>query len=180
MSYTTVLPNIPRKMTAGESVSWSVSLSDFPASAGWVITYTLVKSDTRIQIVSTASGDSHLVEIPFATTAGYAAGEYHYQAHVSNTVERYQVGEGVIEILPDFATKTTGHDGRSWLEIAIDALEAAIEGRASKTQLQQAVNGVQVQHMSLGDQIEALGRLKRIMAGKKIAKTGLKSMRVRF
>ena len=34
--------------------------------------------------------------------------------------------------------------------------------------------------MSLGDQIDALGRLKRILAGKKIAKTGLKSMKVRF
>lgn len=180
MSYTTVLSNIPKKITAGESVSWSVSLDDFPASAGWVITYTLVKSDTRIQIVSTADGDTHLVEIPFATTAEYDDGEYHYQTHVSNAVERYQVGEGAIEILPDFATKTDGHDGRTWVEIAIDALEAAIEGRAGKTQLQQTINGLQVQHMSLTDQIDALGRLKRILAGKKIAKNGLKSVRVRF
>ena len=180
MSYTTVLSNIPKKITAGESVSWSVSLDDFPASAGWVITYTLVKSDTRIQIVSTAAGDTHLVEIPFATTAGYNDGKYHYQAHISNSVERYQVGEGAIEILPDFATKTSGHDGRTWVKAAIDALEAAIEGRASKTQLSQTINGLQVEHMSLTDQLNALGRLKRIWAGKKIAKTGLKSMRVRF
>jgi len=180
MSYTTVLSNIPKKITAGESVSWSVTLDDFPASAGWVVTYTLVKSDTRIQIVSTANGINHLVEIPYTTTADYTAGEYRYQAHVSNAVERYQVATGIIEVLPDFATKTTGHDARTWLEIAIDALEAAIEGRASKTQLQQSINGIQVQHLDLNDQLTALSRLKRILAGKKIAKTGLKSMRVSF
>lgn len=152
MSYTTVLSNIPAKITAGESVSWSVTLGDFPASAGWVITYTLVKSDTRIQIVSTADGDAHLVEIPFAVTADYDAGEYHYQAHVSNTVERYQVGEGVIEVVPDFATKDTGHDGRSHVKKVLDALEAVIENRASKTQMVQEVAGVQIQHMTT-DQI---------------------------
>jgi len=180
MSYTTVLSNIPKKITAGESVSWSVTLDNFPASAGWVVTYTLVKSDTRIQIVSTADGINHLVEIPYTTTADYTAGEYRYQSHVSNAVERYQVATGIIEVLPDFATKTTGHDARTWLEIAIDALEAAIEGRASKTQLQQSINGIQVQHLDLNDQLTALSRLKRILAGKKIAKTGLKSMMVSF
>ena len=180
MSYTTVLSNIPSKLTAGESVSWSVTLDDFPASDGWGVTYTLVKSDTRIQIVSTADGISHLIEIPYTTTADYEAGEYRYQAHVSNDVERYQVADGIIKILPDFATKTTGHDARTWVEIAIDALEAAIEGRASKTQLQQSINGIQVQHLSLNDQLTALSRLKRILANQKIAKTGLKSMKVSF
>jgi hypothetical protein len=152
MSYTTVLSNIPKKITAGESVSWSVTLGDYPASSGWVVTYTLVKSDARIQIVSTASGDAHLVEIPFATTAAYDAGKYHYQTHVSNGVERYQVGEGVIEVLPDFATQETGYDGRSHVKKVLDALEAVIENRASKTQMVQEVAGVQIQHMTT-DQI---------------------------
>lgn len=155
MSYTTVLSNIPAKITAGESVSWSITLGDFPASDGWAVTYTLVKSDAQIQIVSAASGDAHLIEIPFATTAAYDAGEYHYQAHVSNAVERYQVGEGIVEILPDFATKTSGHDGRSHVKKVLDALEAVIENRASKTQMVQEIAGVQIQHMTT-DQIITL------------------------
>jgi len=151
MSYVTVLNDIPKKLTAGESVSWSVSLSDYPASDSWELTYTLVKSDTRLQIVAAASGDDHLIEIAIATTAAYDPGEYEFQAHISNGTEKYQVDSGSIEVVTDFATQTTGFDSRSHNKKVLDLLEAAIEGRASKTQMSQKVGGVEVQHMALAD-----------------------------
>jgi hypothetical protein len=154
MAYTTVLDKIPTKLTAGESVSWSVSLSDYPASDSWVLTYTLIKSDTRIQIVAAASDDDHLVEVTAATTADYAVGTYDFQAHITNGTEKYQVDAGVIEIVTDFATQASGFDSRSHAKIVLDALESAIEGRASKTQMSQMVGSVQVQHMTIKEQLE--------------------------
>lgn len=180
MTFTTVLDAIPKTITAGESVSWRVSLADYPASSSWVLTYTLVKSDNQIQIAAAASGADHLVEIPYTTTQAYDPGEYDYQAHVSNGTERYRVGSGKIEILADFAVQVDGYDNRDWLDTSIEALQASIQSRASKTQLSQTVGGVQIQHMSLTDQINALRELKNIRAGKKIAKRGLKSIRVSF
>lgn len=152
MAYVTVLDSIPSKLTAGESVSWPVSLSDYPASDSWVLTYTFIKSDTRIQITADADGDDHLVEVAAATTAAYAVGEYEFQAHISNGTERYQVDSGVIEIVTDFAEQSDGYDSRSHVKIVLDALEAAIEGRASKTQMSQMVGSIQVQHMTLMEQ----------------------------
>lgn len=180
MAYVTVFSEVPKQIVAGESVSWKITLDKYPASESWVLTYTLVATDEQISIVAVADDDDHLVEIPLADTDDYSDGEYSYQAHVSNGSERYLVGTGIIEILPDYATKESGHDGRAWLDIVIEALEASIQGRASQTQVFQTVAGVQIQHMTLMEQIEALKEFKRMKAGKRMAKTFGKALKVRF
>lgn len=166
MAYTLVLSDIPKVITAGESVSWRMCLVDYPADSGWKLSYFLLKPGNFIWIDAVADGRDHLVEIPFSQSAEYEPGDYHYQAHVADATERYRVDKGEVTVLPDFSAQTEGYDGRSWFDVAIDALEASIQGRASKTQLAQTVGGVQVQHMSLSDQLDALGRLKQIRAGK--------------
>lgn len=155
MAFTTVLSKIPNKITAGESVSWAVSLSDYPASSDWTLTYTLVKSDAHIQIVAGSDGDDHIVEVAYSTSAGYAPGAYAYQGHVSNGTERYLVDSGIIEISTDFSGQETGYDGRSHVKKVLDAIEAVLESRASKTQLSQTVGSTQVQHMTLDQLIRA-------------------------
>ena len=47
---TTALDDIHEQIIAGDSFAWKKCLSDYPASAGWVLSYALVKSsglDTR-------------------------------------------------------------------------------------------------------------------------------------
>lgn len=172
MAYTKVLDDIPSELVAGESISWSKTYSDYPASESWVLTYTLIKSDTQIQIVASDDGDDHLVEVATGVTAAYAVGTYDWQAHISNGTERYLMDVGVIKVVTDFATQASGFDSRSHNKIVLDALEAAIEGRASKTQLSQMVGKIQVQHMTLmeqtrlRDQYAARYRNELITAGK--------------
>ena len=161
MAYASVLSDIPDQITAGESVSWKKSLSDFPASNGWAITYVLVKDGTQITLpVSTADGNTHVIEVPFGTSAGYTAGEYRYAAYVSNGTERYTVDEGNVEIVVDFATQVSGFDARSHLRKVLDLLEATIEGRASKTQLEHEIAGVKIKHMTLDELMNARDRYK--------------------
>jgi len=54
---TTVPTSIPASVRAGDTVTWSRNLADYPASAGWDITTTLVKAGAKITIVSAAAGD---------------------------------------------------------------------------------------------------------------------------
>lgn len=167
MAYAQVLSAIPSKITAGTSVSWLVSLPSFPASSGWTLTYTLVSPSAQVQVTSTPSGVDHLLEVPLAESATWSPNKYSWQSHVSNGTERYQVDAGAVEILADYADATTGTDTRTWLDKAIEALQAAIAGRASATQLTQSLpNGLQVQHMTLEAQIAALKRLKAMRASK--------------
>lgn len=157
MAYAQVSDRIPSKITAGTSVSWLVSLPAFSASDGWTLTYTLVSPSAQVQVTSTPSGVDHLFEIPLADSADWSPGKYSWQSHASNGTERYQVDAGTVEIVTDYAGATTGTDTRTWLDKAIEALQAAIAGRASATQLTQSLpNGLQVQHMTLLQQQEAL------------------------
>lgn len=139
-------------------MSWKWSNATFPATA-WTLTYTLVSAAAQIQIVAANDGSDHLIEVTSTTSATYAAGDYTWQAHVSNgSGERSKVDEGVMTVTEDFATHSNGYDSRSHTKKVLDALNASIENRASKTQITQQINGVQIQHIALEDQIRLRDR----------------------
>lgn len=164
MPYTTVLGDIPREITAGNSISWEFALSDYPASS-WTLTYSLLNANDQITITGTSSGDSHLVELPAATTAAYNPGVYKWQAYVTNGSERYPVGTGTIEILANFATATElGLDTRTHARKVLDSLEALIEGKASKDQLSYSIAGRSISRLSPGELIEWRDYYKREVA----------------
>lgn len=144
----------PEKITAGDYVQWKRESSGFSIptgevpkyTAGWRLTYSLVKAGTRISLGAdqiAASGDDHLVTIPAATSAGYGAGVYSWQAYVtkSATSERYMVDSGTIEILPNFAAASAGYDNRSHVKKVLDALQAKLESKATKDQEAMIVGG---------------------------------------
>jgi len=70
------------------------SLSDDPASAGWVLSYALLKSMTLITLLSTADGDDYLISKVVADTAAYRTGLYFRQSYVTIGNERYTLEIG--------------------------------------------------------------------------------------
>jgi hypothetical protein len=119
----------PATLVAGDTATWTKSLSDYPASAGWVLSYALVKSGTRITFNASASGDDHLVSEAPVTTAAWAAGDYQWTAKVSLAGAVYTVASGAVTIAADYSAATGGLDARSHARTTLDALEAWIEGR---------------------------------------------------
>jgi hypothetical protein len=117
----------PAQLRAGDLATWTKSLADYPASAGWVLSYALVKSGTRITFSASASGDDHLVAVPAATTASWAAGTYTWAARVTKTTEIYTVATGTFDILPDIAAAVSGLDARSHAVKTLEALETWLE-----------------------------------------------------
>lgn len=119
----------PATLRAGDTATWTKSLSDYPASAGWVLSYALTKTGTRITFSATASADDHLVVVTAATTAAWVVGNYSWAARATLAGAVHTVATGTVEILPDIAALTGGTDARSHAAITLDALEAWIEGR---------------------------------------------------
>lgn len=131
----------PARITAGDYVQWKISLADYKASDSWTLTYSLVKKGTRIEITATASGDDHLVTLAAATTATYNIGIYAWQAYVTKSSERYMVDRGTLEVLPNYAAMPSGYDARSHVKKTLDALEAMLEGRATKDEAAIIIGG---------------------------------------
>lgn len=119
--------NSPDTFRAGDSVSWSESLADYPAGAGWVLKYRLIwSSGTPKDFEATASGDDHAVALSAATTATYAAGSATLVAWVEKSGEKITLDSKLVTILPDLTTATT-FDGRSKNRRALDDAEAALQ-----------------------------------------------------
>lgn len=118
----------PAFIQAGDTTTWQKTLSDYPASAGWVLAYRLINTASVINITAAASGDDHLVTVAAATTAAYSAGVYTWVSHVTLGAERYTIGKGSVTVQPDLAAQTAGFDARSTAQKALDDLRAALLG----------------------------------------------------
>lgn len=119
--------SIPEQIAAGDTATWKISLSDYSASDGWVLSYVFLRLDAggKITITSSASGSDHLVNDAPTVTALWLPGEYNGQAYVTKSPDRFKVWEGPLRILDNFTT-SEGHDTRTIARKTLDALDAAI------------------------------------------------------
>jgi hypothetical protein len=65
------------QVAAGDTLTHSVTLSDYPASAGWVLSYRLIpRTGSAITFNAAADGDNFAVSVAAATTSAWTAGTY--------------------------------------------------------------------------------------------------------
>ena len=142
----------PAVIVAGDTAKWLRTLGDYPASSGWVLTYTLVSAANRYTFSGTASGDDHLITVAATTTATWVAGTYTRRAQAAKSGEVYTVGTGSLHVKASFAAAT---DGRSHARRTLEAIEAVIEGRATSEVSQYVIGGRQLRYIEV-DQLLVL------------------------
>jgi hypothetical protein len=171
----------PSSFRAGDLLSWTKSLSDYPADQGWTLAYTLINAASKITINASASGADFLVSVAATLTAAYTAGAYQWMARVTKATEIYTVGQGTIEILPNLAAATT-YDFRSHAKTMLEAIEAAFEGKASSTQLEMEINGRRIKSFSPSEMIQWRSFYKAEVAkeaqAETLARTGVNPRRI--
>ena len=163
--------DMPDEIVAGDSLSWTKTLTDYPAGSSWVLKYYL-HGPQQIQIDSSASGDDHLVEVLPAVSAKYDVGTYHWAADVTDGTDRHQVESGKVDVLPDLAALDSPYDAREWDEIALDNVRAVIQNRATMDQMGYVIGGRRLDRTPLPDLIQLEG----FLVGKVKGKTGIKTL----
>jgi len=167
----TIPTSEPAYLQAGDTLSWQRSLPDYPASAGWELSYRLINSSGKIDITAAASGDDHLVSVSAATTAAYAPGTYTWQAFVTNGSERYTVGSGSIVVKRNLAAEAGGFEARSTAQKALDDLRAALATWiATSGQVQEyEIAGRRMKYRTVADIRSAISLLEREVARERAA-----------
>lgn len=117
----------PLEIVAGDTVKWTKSLSDYPASESWVLTYYIKGNGINASAAATADGDDHAVTIAAATTAAWASGDCWMDGYVAKSGERYKVYSAKLVVKPDLSAEDGTFDGRSDAKIMLDAVETAIK-----------------------------------------------------
>ena len=165
------LAKIPTSITVGDSVAWRVGLNEYPASAGWEISYILLNKDGKITISASADGDGHFVSLRSSETRGYAPGHYRYTVLATLDGDRVTIGSGSIGILPD-PLALESYDGRSYAEKTLEAIEAVIANKATNDQLQYSVGGMSLARYTWDDLMKMRNSFRSEVANEQSALTG--------
>lgn len=126
--------NEPLQLRAGDTWAWRRDdlTATYPAPT-WTLTYYFKSASANFSITASASGAAFAVSVAKATTATRTAGRYKWTASVDNSTERHVVDLGELVVLPDYAV-AGNLDDRSHARKMLDAIEALLEGRATKDQ----------------------------------------------
>jgi len=152
----------PLEVTVGDTTKWTRTLPDYPADDGWVLKYAL-RGPAVVDITASDDGSSHQVTITSAQLT--SAGTYYVQGYVEKSGERHTVYTGRIKANPNLAAAAAGYDGRSHAQKVIEAIEAVIEGRASKDQQEFEVAGTRLVRMSFEELVSIRQRYRHELAG---------------
>lgn len=173
----------PLEVTAGDTLSWQVSLSDYLATDAWVLNYALVNSLNKYAIVATASGAEHALNVAAATSENYVAGEYQWQAYVTKGALRVTVGVGTIKILPNLAGAAGGLDTRSHVKKTLDAIESWLESKNPAVS-EYEIAGRRMRYIPIAELLKFRSQYKNELRAEEAAKSsGLKGrnrLQVRF
>ncbi len=148
--------NIPSQLQVGDTWQWTESLPDYPASAGWALSFSLYRyGQAVIQIPASVCGDDFSVTVLAATTAGKVAGQWQWTAYVNKGSDRFTVETGTVKLKPDLAAATSTTDLRTDDEKILDALVATQQRRATKEQESMQIAGRAIRYMA-PDELEKM------------------------
>jgi hypothetical protein len=136
-----IAKNEPKEVRVGLTWQWDrEDLVDHYPAPTWTLTYYFKNAAANFTFAAAANGSFFRVSRTPAQTAALSAGSYDWIAVVSDGTAKHEVDRGRIELLPDY-TAAANLDDRSHARRVLEAIEAVIEGRASKDQQEYTING---------------------------------------
>lgn len=144
---------MPPRFTLGDTLSFTKTLAAYPAGV-WTLYYRLMVrsgAGAPVSFNSTASGTSHAISVPAATTAAWVAGIYTWAAWVSDGTAKYSVEQGSTTLLADPRTAPAALDLRTPAQVALDNVRALIQGKAGADVLKYTIGGRQLERYSMAE-----------------------------
>lgn len=135
--------------------------TDILASAGWTLKFSAVGKLGQFAITAAADpddADDFKFSATAAVTAAYTAGDYKWQITATSgtgpTAIRYTIAEGWVTLTDNIAARTALYDNRSHAKKVLDAIEAVLEGRATRQDSSYSIGGRQLQLTPIPDLIK--------------------------
>lgn len=101
------LTSVPATLTAGDSLSVTLSFSDYPASAGWTAALYL-RGPSALDVTGTAVGDQHGFVVTGTASANLTPGSYVWGVRLTSGATTHTADTGRITLRPNLATAAAG------------------------------------------------------------------------
>jgi hypothetical protein len=131
------MAGIPQSTTAGTTLALSLALTAYPAP-DWSASL-ILRGAQSIDLASQFDGKLHTFTATADVTAAWKPGDYWYSLRVTDGDNVHEVETGTLTVDPDLAAMGE-FDGRTHAERTLQAIEAVIEGRASRDQDSYRIN----------------------------------------
>lgn len=161
--------NIPSTIQAGDTIQWrdvegADNLGNVIGSADYSLTYWL-RTNTASEgssVTGTAYGTGWEFTISAATSGGFDAGTWYWQAIASKAGSVVTLGAGqlTVERALSYAGTPGAFDGRSQAQIDLDAVQAAIRTIISGGAKQYTIGSRSFTKLDLGELMERESKLK--------------------
>ena len=161
--------NIPAQIRAGDTVKWrddsgTDNLGNAISSSSWTLTYYL-RTNTASEgatLVGSAYGTGWEFTLAAATSAGFDAGTWYWQAIATSGSDKVTLGAGQLEVLAalEYSGTPSAFDGRSQAQIDLDAVQSAIRAIISGQAKQYSIGNRSFTKLDLGDLMERESKLK--------------------
>lgn len=150
-----VIPSIePTEFYAGDTLKWTRRLPDFPAGAGWILSYKFANKERGIPVDPadvTADGDQFAITIPSAETTVLTPAIYQLIGYVALAGARYVVANASVRVRQDPAAANEPYDFRTQNERILDSINAKIEGREDSDEV--SIDGRTLKQIPIKDLI---------------------------
>ncbi len=120
----------PTQITTRESLAWTRTFDGYPATE-WTLSYVFKGVGVGFNVAATADGDAFAVSVAGTVTQKMAAGQYQWQAWVTNIDDTSivkMIGQGPVTVKLGFDPTSAGAvELRSANKIMLDTLDAALK-----------------------------------------------------
>ena len=144
-----MLTYFPDSISAGLSLKFEVISDDYPAP-DWELT-AILRGPASIDLTAAASGTGHVFSETAATTGTWVPGLYAVSLRATSGDDVHELEAGQATIAADLVSLEAGHDARGHAQRTLAAIEAVIEGRASKDQQSYTINGRSLVRTTIAD-----------------------------
>ena len=154
----------PLKFVLGDFVQWKRSdlLTDYPLAShsAQYVSRLSGGGNTEFTVVATETDGTYLFTIPSATSAGFVAGDYHWQLEIVRTSDssRIVLERGDWSLVVDL--DVNGSDPRSHAQIMIGKIESILQGKADSDVGSYSIAGRSLTKMSFGELMDARDKYK--------------------
>lgn len=166
---------VPAQIVAGDTlkiVSSALAVS-FPAASGWALSWLFVPmaGGVPVSVVATGGASDWTVSVADAVTSGWASGGWRWSVRATKAGGAITAASGETTVLPNPAANNVDH--RTHAQRVLAALEAVIEGRASKSTLENTFeDGRSAKHMTHAELLAMRDKYAAKVAAEQRAKSG--------
>lgn len=147
-----------KQLVAGDTWQWALAL-DYD-SATWTAKY-FFRGAASLDIVGVHNESGFVFKATPAQTAAFAPGTYSWQLVVVSATDRIEIARGSVEVLANIEAGGVNFDGRSYTKRILDAIEAVLEGRASRSEKYYQVGSRSLGLMEPTELLDLRDRLRR-------------------